>query len=148
LAPAGIENDLRDLNDILRQSAPTDRILGYKFKQRRIMKIVPAFENDALTHEIRMLPQVSAQTWYIADIEKFHASAKCGVLNPFVVRQTPLIGERRSFDVSFQSRPTRKPGLARYSELCIAEAQVRIEDFGIRRTREPRVKFSDPLRRC
>jgi len=53
LARAGIENDFRDVNDILRQSAMTDRILGYKFEQRRIMKIVPAFKNDRAEGELR-----------------------------------------------------------------------------------------------
>ena len=125
----------------------TNRVLRYEFKQRWILKIVSAFEDNSLTHEIRMLPQVSSQTCYIAGIEKFHASVKCGVFNPLVVRQIQLIGERRLFDVSFQPRPTRKPVLARNGELRIAEAQVSIEDFGIGRTGEAWVKFSYPLRR-
>jgi hypothetical protein len=143
---AGVENNPGYFNDVAGQVAMTNRVLRYEFQQRWILKIVSAFEDDPLTYEIRMLPQVSAQTCYIAGIEKFHASAKCGVLNPFVVRQTQLIGERRPFDVSFQPRPTRKPGLARNGELRIAKAQVRIEDFGIGCAGEARVKFSDPLR--
>ncbi len=124
-----------------------NRVLRNEFQQRWILKVVSAFEYDVPTYEIRMLPQVSAQPCYIAGIEKLHASAKCGVLDPFVVRQTQLIVERRVFDVAFQPCPTRKPGLARNGKLRIAEAQVRIEDFGVGCAGEARVKFSDPLRR-
>jgi len=147
LFDAGVENNPRSFNDVARQLSMTNRVLRYEFQQRWILKVVSALEDDALTCEIRMLPQVSAQTCYIAGIEKFHAPAKCGVLNPLVVRQMQLIGERRLFDVSFQPSPTGKPGLARNGELRIAEAQVRIEDFGIGRASEARVKFSYPLRR-
>ena len=55
LARASIQNDFRDRNDILRQSATADGILGYKFEQRWIVKVVPTLENDVLVYEIRML---------------------------------------------------------------------------------------------
>src|SRR5690348_11417092 len=121
---AGVENDLGHFNDVMRQLAVTNRVLGYKFQQRWILKIVSAFEDDVLTHKTRMLPQVSAQTSYIAGIEKLHATAKYGVFYTFMVRSIQLVGERGPFDVPLQPCPTRKPGLARNGELRVTEAQV------------------------
>jgi hypothetical protein len=93
-----------------------------------------------------MPQQVSAQTGHVAGIEQFHAAAKQVIVNAFVVWPIYLAGERRLLNVPFQSRPTRKSGLARNGQLRIVELQVRFKDLGIGRSSEARVKFTDPLR--
>src|SRR5574337_2006721 len=94
-----------------------------------------------------MLLEVGVQTRYVTGIEKFHATAKYGVFNPFVVRQIQLVGEGGLFNASLQSCPTRKSALARNGELRVTETKVGIEDFGIGCRGEAWMKFAEPLGR-
>jgi hypothetical protein len=78
-----------------------------------------------------MLLQVIAQTGDVAGIEEFDSATECGVLDPFMVRQTQIIGESWLFDVPFQSRPAGESILAGDGELSIAKTQTRVEDFRV-----------------
>jgi hypothetical protein len=145
LTRAGIEDDLRDLNDIRRQSAMANRILSHEFQHRRIPKVVPAFENDALMHKVRMLIQLPTQTNYVSRIKKLYGSTKCCIFNSLLVRQIQPIGQRWFFNVPFQSRPAWKSILAGDCKLRVTESELSLEDFGIFGPTETWVKFPEPL---
>src|SRR5271166_3652813 len=119
---AGIEDDLGYLNNIPRQSAVANRILGDEFQKCWISKIVPAFECDVLMHKIRMLVQVGTQTRDVTRIQKFHRATKRHVFNSLMMRQIQLIRERWLSNVLFQSRPAPKSILSSDCELRVTEA--------------------------
>ena len=121
------------------------RILRDEFQKRGFPKVVPAFENEVLTDKVSMLIQVRAQTSHVTRIEQVHCAAKCWIFNSLLVRQIQLIGRRRLFDVTLQSRPARKSMLAGDGKLRVTETEMGVEDFSIRGPMETRMKFSDPL---
>ncbi len=145
LIHTGIENGLGDLNDVFWKRAMPNRILGDKFQQRGILKVIAAFENDALADQIRMFVQVGAQAFGIAGVQKLHGTAKCGVFDSLVVGQIQVVGEGRFFDVPLQARPTRESTLASNGELRVAETELSGEDFSVSGLRVTWVKLSDSL---
>jgi hypothetical protein len=90
-----------------------------------------------------MLVQVGAPTGYIALIDKIHATAKTGIVNPLVVGQIQFVRASRLLNPSLQSCPTREPGLVRDGELRIAQPQASIKDFSIAGTSKTGMKFPD-----
>ena len=122
-----------------------NRILSHEFQQRWIPKVVPAFENSLLMHEIRMLIQSLAQTNDITRIQKFHSPAKRCVFNSLLMRQIQPIGERWFFNVPFQTRPARESIFARDRKLRVTESELSFKNFSIFSPAEARVKFPDPL---
>jgi hypothetical protein len=123
-------------------------ILSDEFQQRWIPKVVPAFENDLLMHKSGMLIQVCTQTRHVTCIEELHGMAKCRIFNSLLVRQIQSIGERWFFNVPFQPRPAGKSMFAGDCKLCIAEAELCVEDFSVRGPVETRMEFPEPLGRC
>jgi len=85
-------------------------------------------------------------TGRIARIQQIDRAAKQFVLDALMMRQVQPVGNRRPFDVPFQSRPARKSRLARDGQLRIAEAERRVKNFRIARTAEPRMKLAEALR--
>ena len=122
-----------------------NRILRHEFQQGWIPKVVPAFENDILMHETRMLFQLLAQTRGVPCIKEFHGAAKCCIFNSLLVRQIQSIGKRWFFNVPFQPRPARESILAGDGKLRVTEAERGVEDFRIRGPIKTRMKFPDPL---
>jgi len=81
LLHACIDNRLRHRNNIARQGAMTNRILGYELQQRGVAKIVSAFELDVLTRQKRMFLQVGSQALRVACIEQIDRLAKQRILD-------------------------------------------------------------------
>jgi hypothetical protein len=125
-----------------------NRIFGDEFQQSWILKVVGAFENDVLMDEVRMLMQVRAQACDITGIEELDSKAKCWIFNALVMRQVQAIGERWLFDVALQSGPTGKTIFASDGELGVTQAELGVEDPGVRGTTETRMKFPDALGYC
>ena len=123
----------------------SDRILRHELQQRRIPKIVPSFEHNALLRKLRMLLEMRPQTSYIAGVDQLHGPAKCGVFNALMMRQIQTVGEHGLFNVPLQPCPTRKAGLARDDKLRVCKAKVHSKDFVIGCTGKSRMKFPDPL---
>src|ERR1700722_14060830 len=146
LARARIENNLRHINNVRRQLAMANRILGDEFQQRWFAEVVPSLENQLLLRQLRMPLQVRAQASYVTCIEEFHGAAECCIFNPLLVRQFQSIGERWFFDVPFQSRPARESTFASDGKLRVAQAELGVEDFSVRGLEKTRMKFPDPLR--
>ncbi len=72
-------------------------------------------------HKLWMLVQVGAQARYVPCVEKIHGATKRAVLDPLMVRQIQVIGERRFLDAPLQSGPAREPVLTSDCELRAAE---------------------------
>jgi hypothetical protein len=64
-----------------------NRIFGDELQQRWIAKVVSTFENDPLTHQVRVMFQVSAQTCCITCIEKIDGATKQGVFYSLMMGQ-------------------------------------------------------------
>src|SRR5262245_47168773 len=62
-----------------------------------------------------------------------------------MLRQTQVIGGGRFLNAPFQSRPAGETVLPRDRELCVAEAQLCIEDRRVSSSIELPMKFSDAL---
>src|SRR5271165_4788439 len=88
---AGVKNHLDHVENVGRQLAAANRILGREFQQGWVSEVIPTLENNALPHQIRMLVQVGAQAGHVALIEKVDGAAKYGVFNSLVVRQIQII---------------------------------------------------------
>src|SRR6516162_9657406 len=58
LAGASIENDIGDLNNVDWLTAVANRIFGYEFEQRWILKVVTALKDDTLICQMRIFVQV------------------------------------------------------------------------------------------
>ena len=97
-------------------------ILGHKFQQRRIAKIVSAFKHDVLMRQIRMTAQMFTQTGDVARVEQFDCSAKGCVFNTLMVRQIQPMGQAWCLNMPFQPGPTWESMLAGDGELSVAEA--------------------------
>ncbi len=92
-----------------------------------------------------MLLQITTQSGHVPCVNKTHGTAKNRVFDSFVMRHIQLIGQRRFFNMPFQSCPALKTRFTSDGELRIAELQVSPEDFGIRGAMESRMKFPDAL---
>jgi hypothetical protein len=121
------------------------RVLGHKFQQCRITKVVSTFEGDMPTCEIRVLLEVRSQTFCIAGVEQLDRTAKCGVFNSFVMWKVELITRFGLLNATLQFHPARKSTLTRNRELRIAQSQMRDEYFVIRSVGPARVKLADSL---
>ena len=67
---------LATVDNVLRQRAVPNRILGYELQQRRIAKVVPALEDHVLMHQLRMLLEIHTQTGCVAGIEQVDGTTK------------------------------------------------------------------------
>ena len=119
---AGVENDPGDFHDVAGQSAVANGIFSDEFQQSGISEIVSAFEYDAASQQPRVLFQMNKKSRGVAGIDEIDGTAKCGVFNSLVVRQSQLIGESGFFDVVLEARPAWKSILAGDGELRVTEA--------------------------
>src|ERR1035438_5915752 len=94
-----------------------------------------------------MLLHKGPQSCGVPCIQKFHGAAKRVVFNALMMRQIQFVGEGGFFNMPLQPRPAREPSLARDGGLCVAELELGVEDFRIRRLSESRMKFSQLLRK-
>jgi len=56
---ASIKDDSCYRNNVIWQGAMSNRILSYELQQSWVMEVVPAFEDNMLVHQLRMLLQMS-----------------------------------------------------------------------------------------
>ncbi len=63
---AGVEDDPRHLDDVGRQAAMADRVLGGEFEQRRVLEVVAPFEGGLLMDQAGMGFEVSPEPIRIA----------------------------------------------------------------------------------
>ena len=144
LSCAGIENDLRHLDNVLRQSAVARRILRDKLQQRGIAKVISTFEEHTPLRDIGMLHEMYSQGGGIACIEKIDRAAECRILDALMMRQVQTVGQRWLLDVALQPGPTGKSRFARDGELGIAELQLGRGRF----PRPSNGEIADEIRGC
>jgi len=143
---AGIENDLGEGDYVGGQSAVADWIFGDELQQRRVAKVISAFKDYVLPHQVGVLAQVGTQACNIACIEQVDGVAKDGVLDAFVVRQVESIGAGGLLNVRFEPGPAREAVFAGDGELRAAELELGSKDGGVCGALKTGMEFADQLR--
>src|SRR5215831_14074404 len=123
----------------------TNWIFRHKLQQRRVLKIIAAFKDDALMYQVRVCMQVNSQTFHVARVKKVHGTAKYRILNAFLERKTQIVRAYGFFDASLQPRPARKTSFSSDRELCVCQVKFGVEDDGVGRPAKVRVKLPDSL---
>src|SRR6185437_17075471 len=95
-----------------------------KFQQCRILKIIAAYQSDALTSEVRMRVEVNFEPLYISCIHEIHGTAKRRILNALVERKAQIIRGRRLLDSPLQFRPAREAAFAGNCQLCVSQFEL------------------------
>ena len=90
---SGIQNDFRHLDDVGGHRALAHGILRYELQQRWILKIIWAFEMEALMHQLRVLIEEGVQRLGIPTIQEFDRSTKSPVLDLTVGRHNKILNE-------------------------------------------------------
>ena len=85
LIRSGLQNHLSDPNDVSWELSVANRILSQKLQQRRRTKVVAAFEEHMLIHELGMLPKPVSQARNIAGVEQFYSLMEERIGYAFVV---------------------------------------------------------------
>jgi hypothetical protein len=93
----GIQDDLRHLDDIGRQSSAANRILGDELEQRRVPEVVAAFERDVLRYEIGVSFQMGVQAFSRTAVKKLDSSPKNPVPDALMGKAERLGVDGRGF---------------------------------------------------
>ena len=128
---ARIQNQLGDFHDIRGQFPAPNRIFRDKFQQRRILKVIAAFKDNALMDQVRMRTQVSSEPFHISRIQEIHGTAKSRVVNSLLEWKAQVVYWRRLLHSTLQFRPACKSPFAGKRELRVSKAKLRIKDCRI-----------------
>lgn len=109
---ARVQNHLGNFHDIRGQFPVPNRILRYKFQQRRILKVVAACKNHTLVHEVRMRDQVSPKSPQVSGVQQIDGASKRRVLNALLEWKTQVVRRCRFLDAPLQFWPARKTPFA------------------------------------
>src|SRR5580658_8693771 len=142
---AGVENHLGYGDDVFRHAAAADRVFRDEFEQRRIAEVVATLEDNSLTRQLRVQPEVSMQASLIASVHEVDRAPENGVLNALVMGQVQPVGPGGPFNARLEPRPGGEAVLAGDGELRVAKFYFCGKDLGVGGAAEIGMELADEL---
>ncbi|MGA2538025.1 MAG: hypothetical protein ABSF53_18580 [Terracidiphilus sp.] len=140
-----VKNDFGDSDDVLRHAAAADGIFRDEFEQRGIAEVVAALEANPLPRQLRVQPQVGAQSGLVAGVHQIDGAAEKGILDALMMGQVEPVGGRGPFDARLEPRPSGEAMLAGDGELRIAEFYCGGKNLGVGSAGEARMELANKL---